>query len=128
MLGLFAFFYALLHLGVYLLFQSFSWPEIVRDITRRPYITIGFTALLLLVPLAVTSTNGMMRRLKKRWQTLHRLIYPIAILGVWHYWWQIKRDIRQPLLYASLLALLLGWRLWKHWMDRSRRSSPSDLT
>ena len=128
MLGLFAFFYALLHLAVYLVFQSFSWPEIVRDITRRPYITIGFTALLLLVPLAVTSTNGMMRRLKKRWQTLHRLIYPIAILGVWHYWWQIKRDIRQPLLYASLLALLLGWRVWKHWMDRSRRSSASDLT
>ena len=128
MLGLFVFFYALLHLAVYLLFQSFSAPEIVRDITRRPYITIGFTAVLLLVPLAATSTDSMMRRLKKRWHALHRLIYPIAILGVWHYWWQIKRDIRQPLLYAFLLALLLGWRVWKHWSGRARPTTANGLT
>ena len=70
-------------------------------------------ALLLLIPLAVTSTNGMMRRLKRRWQTLHRLIYPIAILGVWHFCWQVKKDIREPLIYAAILAVLLGWRMWR---------------
>lgn len=128
MLGLFVFFYALLHLAVYLVFEGFSWPEILKDVTRRPYITIGFTALLLLVPLAVTSTNGMMRRLKKRWTVLHRLIYPISILGVWHYWWLIKRDIRQPLLYACLLALLLGWRAWKYWLGRAPARGASGLT
>ena len=67
----------------------------------------------MLLPLAVTSTNAMMRRLGRRWQKLHRLIYPIAIFGVWHYWWQVKKDIREPLIYAVLLALLLGWRLWR---------------
>ena len=86
---------------------------IFEDIVKRPYITIGMLALLLLIPLAVTSTNGMMRRLGRRWQTLHRLIYPIAILGVWHYWWQVKKDIREPLLYVAILALLLGYRLFK---------------
>jgi len=124
MLGLFAFFYALLHFTVYLIFQGFSWPDIMRDIVKRPYITLGVTALVLLLPLAATSTNGMMRRLKRRWTTLHRLIYPIAILGVWHYWWQVKKDIRGPLLYATLLAALLGWRLWKRHTSR-RRSAPA---
>jgi len=78
---------------------------------KRPYITVGFTALLLLVPLALTSTNGMMRRLGRRWQSLHRLIYVIAALAVWHFYWQVKRDVREPLLYLSVLALLLGYRL-----------------
>ncbi len=113
MLGLFVFFYALLHFTVYLIFQGFIWAEMVKDIVKRPYITLGFAALLMLVPLAATSTRGMMRRLKKRWTTLHRLIYVIAILGVWHYWWQVKKDIREPLVYAIILAVLLGWRLWK---------------
>ncbi|HLS81231.1 MAG TPA: ferric reductase-like transmembrane domain-containing protein [Steroidobacter sp.] len=82
----------------------------LEDIARRPFITIGFTALLMLVPLAVTSTNGMMRRLGARWKTLHRLIYPIALLGVWHYYWQVKADVREPLVYLAVLLLLLGWR------------------
>ncbi len=112
MLGLFAFFYAVLHVTVYAwLDQGLDFAAIGADIVKRPYITIGFLALLMLVPLAVTSTNGMMRRLRKRWQTLHTLIYPIAILGVWHFWWQVKKDIREPLLYAAMLALLLGYRV-----------------
>jgi methionine sulfoxide reductase heme-binding subunit len=125
MLGLFVFFYALLHFSVYLVFQGFSWAEIVKDIAKRPYITLGFTALLLLVPLAVTSTNAMMRRLRKRWTSLHRLIYVIAILGVWHYWWQVKKDIREPLVYVLILASLLGWRLWKQVLAQRRRAAAS---
>jgi methionine sulfoxide reductase heme-binding subunit len=114
MLGLFAFSYALLHFMVYAgPFEGFSAAAVIKDITKRPYTTIGFLALLLLVPLAVTSTNAMMRRLKRRWHSLHRLVYAIAILGAWHYWWQVKKDIREPLVYASLLALLLGWRGWR---------------
>lgn len=114
MLGLFAFTYALLHFMVYAgPFESFSGATIIKDITKRPYTTIGFLALLLLVPLAATSTNAMMRRLKRRWHRLHRLVYVIAVLGVWHYWWQVKKDIREPLIYAAVLALLLGWRAWR---------------
>jgi sulfoxide reductase heme-binding subunit YedZ len=117
MLGLFAFTYAVLHLVSYVwLDQGLAWGVIVEDILERPYITIGMLALLMMVPLAVTSTNRMMRRLKRRWQTLHRLIYPIAILGVWHFYWQVKADIREPLIYAGILALLLGYRLLpKRW-------------
>jgi methionine sulfoxide reductase heme-binding subunit len=112
MLGLFAFFYALLHFTVYLsLDLEFNFGTFFKDVAKRPYITIGLLALLLLIPLAVTSTNKMMRRLGRRWQKLHRLIYPIAILGVWHFWWQVKRDIREPLAYAAILAALLGYRL-----------------
>jgi methionine sulfoxide reductase heme-binding subunit len=118
MLGLFAFGYALLHFWVYLALDlEFNFRTLFADIAKRPYITIGFTALLLLIPLAVTSTNRMMRRLGRRWQKLHRLIYPIAILGVWHFYWQVKRDIRQPLLYAGILAVLLGYR----WVRARRR-------
>ena len=122
MLGVFAFCYALLHFLTYIgPFQGFSWNAIVKDLVKRPYITLGFTALLLLLPLAITSTNAMMRRLKRRWQSLHRLIYVIATLGVWHYWWQVKKDIREPLIYAGMLAVLLGWRLW-----RRRRAATSN--
>lgn len=114
LLGLYAFFYVCLHFLVYLgPYQSFSWTEISKDIVKRPYITLGFAAFLMLIPMAVTSTSGMMRRLKKRWTTIHRMIYVIATLGVWHYWWQVKKDISEPLLYASILAVLLGWRVWK---------------
>jgi sulfoxide reductase heme-binding subunit YedZ len=121
MLGLFAFFYALMHFITYIgPFQSFSWDAIVKDILKRPFITIGFIALLLLVPLAVTSTNGMMRRLGRRWQSLHRLIYPIAILAVLHFWKMLKKDWHEPLLYAAILALLLLWRVWR----RRRRAQP----
>jgi len=114
MLGLYGFFYVLLHFLTWLILdQGMDWQEVLVDVTRRPFITIGFIALLLLIPLAVTSTNGMMRRLSKRWKTLHRLVYPITLLGVWHYWWQVKADIREPLLYLSIVVVLLAWRAWK---------------
>ena len=122
MLGLFAFSYALLHFLTYIgPFQGFSWAAIAKDLVKRPYIMIGFAALVLLVPLAITSTHAMMRRLKRSWQRLHRLIYLIAILGVWHYWWQVKKDIREPLIYAVLLSLLLGWRLWRRQRSATSR-------
>jgi sulfoxide reductase heme-binding subunit YedZ len=111
MLGLFAFCYAVLHFTVYLTLDlELNFGTLFADIAKRPYITIGFLALLLLIPLAVTSTNKMMRRLGRRWQKLHRLIYVIAVLGVWHFYWQVKRDIREPLIYAGILAVLLGYR------------------
>lgn len=113
MLGLFAFFYASLHFGIYLVFdQFFDWAAIMEDIRERPYITVGFAAWLLLTPLAITSTTGMMKRLGRRWQLLHRLVYLIGVLGVLHYLWLVKTDFREPLLYAGLLASLLGYRLW----------------
>ena len=117
MLGLFAFFYILLHFGWYLLVdQAFDWRQLAADVVKRPYITAGFTAFLLLVPLAATSTQRAMRRLGRRWARLHRLVYAAVILGCVHYWWQVKADVREPLVYAAIAALLLGWRLW-----RSRR-------
>jgi sulfoxide reductase heme-binding subunit YedZ len=112
MLGLFAFFYVLLHFTIYLVLDlELNFRTLGADIAKRPYITIGFTALLMLIPLAITSTNGMMRRLGRRWQSLHRLIYAIAILGVWHFYWQVKRDVREPLIYAAILGVLLGYRV-----------------
>jgi sulfoxide reductase heme-binding subunit YedZ len=120
MLGLFAFFYVSLHFLTWLfLDQGVYWPAIVEDIAKRPFITIGFLAWLTLIPLAVTSTNAMMRRLGRRWKTLHRLVYVITLLGVWHYWWQVKADIREPALYLGITLVLLGWRAWK-----LRRRSP----
>lgn len=113
MLGLFSFFYVCLHFGVYLVFdQFFDWRAIVEDIAKRPYITVGFTGWLLLVPLAVTSTNGMIKRLGRNWRRLHRLVYLIGVLGVLHYLWLVKADITEPLIYAGVLAALLGYRLW----------------
>jgi sulfoxide reductase heme-binding subunit YedZ len=115
MFGLFAFFYVLLHFSVYLLLdQSGRLSAVWQDIVKRPYITIGMLGLLLLIPLAVTSTAKAQRRMGRRWTQLHRLVYLIAVLGVWHFWWQVKKDIREPLLYVCGLALLLGYRLWKH--------------
>jgi methionine sulfoxide reductase heme-binding subunit len=115
MFGLFAFFYVLLHFTVYLLLdQAGKLGALWQDIVKRPYITIGMLALLLLIPLAVTSTAKAQRRLGRRWTRLHRLIYLIAVLGVWHYWWGVKKDIREPLLYACGLSILLGFRLWKY--------------
>jgi sulfoxide reductase heme-binding subunit YedZ len=111
MLGLFAFFYVVLHFTVYLVLDlELNFSTLFADIAKRPYITIGFAALLMLIPLAVTSTNRMMRRLGRRWQRLHRLIYVIAVLGVWHFYWQVKRDVREPLIYVGMLAVLLGYR------------------
>jgi sulfoxide reductase heme-binding subunit YedZ len=113
MLGLFAFFHVCLHFGVYLIFdQFFDLSAIIADVAKRPYITVGFTAFLLLIPLAATSTNRMIKRLGRNWQRLHRLVYLIAILGVLHYLWLVKADLREPLMYAGILAVLLGYRLW----------------
>lgn len=112
MLGLFAFFYACLHALTYVwLDQSFDPRAIARDILERPFITAGFAAFVLLVPLAVTSTRAMMRRLGRRWQLLHRLIYPAAVLGVLHFLWLVKKDLTEPLVYAGVLGLLLVVRL-----------------
>ncbi len=115
MLGLFAFAYVTLHFSNWLLLdQSLDLSAIAEDIAKRPYITLGFIGFLLLIPLAVTSTNRMMRKLGRRWQKLHRLVYVVAILGVWHYYWQVKADVREPLIYAGVLTLLLGYRFWRH--------------
>ncbi|HQR77998.1 MAG TPA: protein-methionine-sulfoxide reductase heme-binding subunit MsrQ [Burkholderiaceae bacterium] len=112
MLGLYAFTYVTLHFANWLVLDRwFDGAAIVADLAKRPYITAGFAGLVMLVPLALTSTNGWMRRLGRRWHALHRLVYPAAILGVVHYWWQVKADWREPLLYAIVLAALLGWRV-----------------
>ncbi len=112
MLGLFAFFYACLHFTTYIwLDKFFDVHEMVKDVGKRPFITVGFTAFVLLVPMAATSTAGMIRRLGKRWVTLHRLIYVSATAGVIHYWWLVKADIRKPAYYALALSTLLGYRL-----------------
>lgn len=112
MLGVFAFFYACLHFTTYIwLDQFFDLKGILRDIYKRPFITVGFSAFLLLIPLAVTSTNAMMRRLGRRWQQLHRLVYLIGLLGVLHYLWLVKKDLTQPLIYAGVLLVLLTLRL-----------------
>jgi sulfoxide reductase heme-binding subunit YedZ len=114
MLGLYAFFYVLMHFLTWMILdQGMYWSGIVQDIGERPFITIGFAALLMLIPLAVTSTNKMMRRLGKRWKSLHRLVYVISLLGVWHYYWQVKSDVTEPLIYLAIVLTLLGWRVWK---------------
>jgi sulfoxide reductase heme-binding subunit YedZ len=112
MLGLFAFFYGCLHLMTYLwLDQFFDWNAILADVATRPYITTGFSAFVLMLPLAVTSTRSMVRRLGRHWRRLHRLVYVAGALGVVHYWWLVKADITEPALYASVLALILALRL-----------------
>lgn len=114
MLGLYAFAYATLHLSAYLVLDLRGyWTQIFEEIAKRPYITVGFTAWLLLVPLAITSTQAAIRRLGRHWAQLHRLVYVVAVLAVLHFWWLVKSDIREPALYAGILALLLGWRIWK---------------
>ena len=113
MLGLFTFFYALMHFLTWLILdQGMRLSAIAEDLVERPFITIGFTALVLLTALAATSTNGMRRRLGRRWQRLHNAVYLIGALGVWHFWWQVKQDIAEPLVYATILTILLGIRLW----------------
>lgn len=114
MLGLYAFAYATLHFSAYLVLDLRGyWTQIFEEIVKRPYITVGFAAWLLLLPLAITSTQAAIRRLGRRWAQLHRLVYVIAVLAVLHFWWLVKSDIREPALYAAILAVLLGWRLWK---------------
>ena len=121
MLGLFAFFYASLHFLTYLVVdQFFDWTAIVKDIAKRPYITVGFPAFIMLIPLAVTSTNKMVQRLGgRRWKNLHKLIYVIGIAGVVHFWWLVKKDITEPVQFAVVLAVLLGFRVVKAMQRRS---------
>ena len=112
MLGLYAFAYASLHLAAYAVLDLRGyWPLLLEDIAKRPYITVGFLGWLLLVPLAITSTRGWMRRLGRRWAQLHRLVYAVAVLAVLHFWWLVKSDLREPALYAGIAVLLLGWRV-----------------
>jgi methionine sulfoxide reductase heme-binding subunit len=129
MLGLFAFFYAFLHVTVYIVLdQSGHLGAVWQDVVKRPYITIGMLALLLLIPLAATSTASMQRQLGRRWTHLHRLIYGIAVLGVWHYWWGVKKDIREPLVFACILAVLLGYRVYGRYRAKSRVCEGAILT
>ena len=108
MLGLFAFFYACLHLTTYLVVDLGGyWSQLLTEIAKRPYMTVGFSAWLLLLPLAATSTRAMMRRLGRHWQRLHRLVYPAALLAVLHFLWLVKADHREPLLYLAALAVLM---------------------
>jgi methionine sulfoxide reductase heme-binding subunit len=129
MLGLFAAFYALAHFVVYAwLDQGLDLAAVGADIIKRPYITIGMLALLLLVPLAITSTNRMMRRLGRRWQKLHMLVYLVALLGVWHYWWQVKKDIREPLLYFAIFGVLMAFRAYRAFRAKSAPATAPERT
>jgi sulfoxide reductase heme-binding subunit YedZ len=121
MLGLYAFFYTLLHFVTYVwLDRELDMSTVLTDIVKRPYITVGFTAFVLLIPLAVTSTRGWIRRLGKRWVQLHKLVYIIATLGVLHYLWLVKADIREPVIYGAILMALLIIRAWN---ERRKRLS-----
>lgn len=124
LLGLFSFFYICLHLTAYITLDlRFRWNVIFEEIALRPFITIGMIAFVAMIPLAVTSTRRMQRRLGRNWAKLHRLVYAIAILGVWHYWWKVKADIREPAIYAAILSVLLGYRLWRNWQRRRLRQA-----
>jgi sulfoxide reductase heme-binding subunit YedZ len=121
MLGLYVFFYASLHFAAWVVLDlRFDWSQIGAAIAKKPYVTVGFAAWLLLLPLAATSFQRAMRALGRRWGQLHRAIYAIAVLAVLHFWWLVKSDVREPALYAAIAAALLGWRLWKR-----SRSAPS---
>jgi sulfoxide reductase heme-binding subunit YedZ len=112
MTGLFTLFYISLHfLNYVVLDQGFAWSAIIEDVLERRFITLGALALLAMIPLGITSTNSWRRRLGRNWTRLHQLIYPIAILGCWHFWWQVKQDITEPLIYAIILAILLALRI-----------------
>ena len=120
MLGLLTFFYVLMHFLTWLILdQGLLMSAILEDLTERPFITIGFTALLLLTAMAITSTNGMRRRMGRNWDKLHYSAYAVGMLGVWHYWWQVKKDTSDAWIYAVVLAVLLGLRAY--W--RRRKSS-----
>ncbi|WP_455374695.1 sulfite oxidase heme-binding subunit YedZ [Kaarinaea lacus] len=125
MFGLFAFFYVCIHFSIYIVFDHFfDVNEIAKDIVKRPYVTVGFTAFLLLIPLAITSTNKMMKRLGKSWKQLHQLVYVIAVLGILHYLWLVKADVLQPVIHAIILLILLSVRVWYQRRDSSARSTP----
>lgn len=123
--GLFAFFYACVHLTIYFVLDvELNWADFVADVIKRKYITIGMTALTLMIPLVLTSTKASIRRLgNARWTALHRLVYATVVLGNIHYWMSVKRDIREPVLFALIFAVLLGYR-WRSWRrDQSKRTT-----
>lgn len=126
LLGLFSFFYLALHFCAFIwLDLGFNWAVIIDEIALTPYLIIGLTALTLMIPLAVTSTRGWQRRLGRRWTKLHWLIYPIGILGIWHFWLHGKQVSNEPVIYAGILTLLLGYRLVRSWQRRQRRRAAS---
>jgi sulfoxide reductase heme-binding subunit YedZ len=126
MLGLYTFFYACLHATGYLwIDQWFDWTEIFKDIAKRPFITVGVATFIALIPLAATSTNAMMRRLGRNWKSLHKLSYYIAMTGVLHFFWLVKKDVTQPTIYAVVLAILLGVRLIAWIRSQQRDMSPA---
>ena len=123
MTGLFMYFYACLHITTYVwLDHSFFWPDIFHDILKHPYVLVGFSAFLFTTPLAITSNNFMIRKLGRRWKQLHRLVYLIGILGVVHFWWLVKKDIREPLLYGCILLALLAIRIYSSHIRPKRTS------
>ena len=122
MLGLGSFYYLALHLLTYVVLdQGLDWPTLIEDVVDRPFVTVGFAGVLLLIPLALTSTNGWRRRLGQHWRTLHQLVYVVAVLGAIHFYWQTKRDLTEPVIYIALLGVLLGSRLWFWWRARASR-------
>jgi methionine sulfoxide reductase heme-binding subunit len=123
--GLYSYLYACLHFTTWLwLDKEFDLGEMLSDVGKRRFITVGFTALVLMTPLAITSTNGWIRRLGKRWGKLHQLIYPAAVLAGVHYFWLVKKDIRWPSAYLAAIAALLGWRAWDRW-SKKHYNAPS---
>lgn len=130
MFGLFAFFYAFLHFSTWIgLDKFFDWTEMMKDVEKRRFITVGFTGFVLLIPLAVTSTAGWIRRLGgRRWQMLHRAIYLAAIAGVIHYYWLVKSDVRKPLEYTFIIGASLLWRLGAWIYDRARNDAASEVS
>ena len=126
MIGLFAFFYVLMHFLVWLLLeQSLLMPAILEDVIKRPFITIGFIALLILLILASTSTSKIRRSMGKKWDKLHQSVYLSSILGIWHFWWQVKKDITEPLIYAVIIFILLTYRLWDKYKKTQPKKNPA---
>jgi sulfoxide reductase heme-binding subunit YedZ len=126
LLGLWSALYALLHLAMYVIVdQRLDARVLLEDVLKRPWITVGFATVLILLALSLTSTRSMMRRLGRRWQTLHNAVYVAGLGAVWHYWWQVKKDVRAPLAYAAVLALLLGYRLVRRLLRA--RSAPATV-
>jgi sulfoxide reductase heme-binding subunit YedZ len=128
MLGLFSFFYLVLHFAAYAVLDlRLAWGTIFVDVTQRPYTIVGMAALLLMIPLAVTSTRGFQRRLKRNWTRLHKAVYAVGILGVTHFLWQTKLDTLEPVIYATILGVLLGERVFR-WLLRLRRAQAKTAT
>jgi len=124
LLGLFAFFYVCLHFANWIVVdQFFDWPAMLKDIAKRPFLTVGFAGFLLLLPLALTSTDAARRRLKRNWARLHTLVYVVPVLGVLHYWWLVKKGVQTPLPYTVAVLILLGWRLALWLRTRSASSA-----